>query len=66
MTQIINEKLGAWLLTPGNTRDILAEKIGITRQTLDKRLVGASGWKWQEVIAVSQLTGASLNELAGI
>jgi len=66
MNQVINEKIGAWLLVAGNTRDKLADFIGITRPTLASRLNGESRWYWEEVIKVSQLTGATLNELAGI
>lgn len=66
MTQIINEKLGAWLLQSGHTLDKLADGIGITRPTLASRLSGDSKWKWDEVVKVSQITGASLNELAGM
>ena len=66
MTQIINEKLGAWLLMTGNSREKLADEIGITKPTLASRLSGNSGWKWEEVVKVSQITGTSLNELAGM
>lgn len=66
MTQIINEKLGAWLLVNGNTYQKLADEIGITRPTLASRLDGESKWKWEEVIKISHVTGASLNELAGM
>lgn len=65
MHRIINEKLGAWLLKSGNTREKLADEIGITRPTLASRLNGESKWRWEEVLKVSQITGASLNELAG-
>lgn len=66
MTQIINEKLGAWLLINGNTRDKLADEIGITRPTLASRLKGESKWNWDEVIQVARITDTSLNELAGM
>lgn len=66
MNKIINEKLGAWLLKSGNTREKLAEEIGITRPTLSGRLDGKSKWQFDEVVKVAQLTGCSLNELAGI
>ena len=66
MNQIINEKLGAWLLVSGNTREKLADEIGITKPTLASRLNGHSRWAWEEVIKVSHITGATLNELAGM
>ena len=66
MTDRINEKLGAWLLQPGNDRDTLAERIGITLPTLRERLTGRNQWKWSEVIKVAEITDCSLDELAGI
>lgn len=66
MNKVINEKIGAWLLVAGNTRDKLADSIGITRPTLASRLNGDSRWYWEEVIKISKITGATLNELAGI
>ena len=66
MTQQINEKIGAWLLENGNTREVLADKIGITRPTLNSRLAGDSKWYWGEVVKVAEITKCSLNELAGI
>lgn len=66
MTDRINEKLGAWLLQPGNDRDTLAERIGITLPTLRERLTGRNQWKWSEVIKVAEITDCSLDELAGL
>lgn len=66
MNRIINEKLGAWLLVSGNTREKLADEIGITRPTLNGRLDGKSKWTWEEVIEIARITKCSLNELAGI
>lgn len=66
MTDRINEKLGAWLLKDGNTREVLAQAIGISRPALQNRLNGTSKWYWEEVVKVSQITGSSPNELAGI
>lgn len=64
MNDRINEKVGAWLLIEGNTRESLANAIGISRPTLNDRLDGSVKWKWEEVVRLSQLLGCSLNELA--
>lgn len=64
MLQRINEKLGGWLLGNNESRASLAEKIGISTQTLNKRISGESEWKWNEVVAISKLIGVSLDELA--
>ena len=66
MSNVINEKLGAWLIENGNTQQKLAEEIGITRPTLRGRLYGKSKWEWDEVIEIARITGSTLNELAGI
>ena len=63
---IINEKLGAWLLEEGHTREILADELGITRPTLADRLSGTTKWRWDEVIEVARVTNCSLDELAGL
>lgn len=61
----VNEKIGAWFLE-GHTKAELAKSIGISRPALNKRIEGKSQWKWSEVIKVAEITGSSLNELAGI
>lgn len=65
MNRLINEKLGAWLLKSGNTKDKLAAELGISRPTLNGRLDGKSKWQWDEVVEVARLTCCSLDELAG-
>ena len=64
MDEIINEKLGAWLLREGNTREVLAKQLGMTRPTLNSRLKNG-GWSWLEVKQIAKLTGVTANELAG-
>lgn len=66
MNERINEKVGAWLLEEGNSRSLLAQRIGLSRPALNKRLDGRTKWKWDEVIEVARITGCSLNELAGL
>lgn len=63
MSQTINEKLGAWLLVNGNSREKLAKEIGISRQALANRLKGRSGWKWCEVVRIAELLDCSFSEL---
>lgn len=63
---IIREKIGAWLLGDGHTREQLAEELGITRPTLADRLNGTTKWRWDEVIEIARITNCSLDELAGL
>ena len=65
MKEIINEKIGAWLLK-GNTRERLAEELGISRPALSNRLKGEAKWSWEDAINIARVTGCTLNELAGI
>ena len=65
MTDIINEKLGAWLLDSSHNRQQLADEIGITRPCLRDRLNGRTKWNWDEVLRVAEITGCTLDELAG-
>ena len=64
MAKHINEKIGAWLLEDGNTRDILAEKLGMSRPSLNSRIQGSSKWYFEEVVRLSKLVGCSVSELA--
>ena len=64
--EIINEKLGAWLINNSATRGQLASEIGITRQTLAERLRGRTKWRFDEVVQISRITNTSLDELAGV
>ena len=63
---IIREKIGAWLLGEGHTRELLASELGMTRPTLADRLNGTTKWRWDEVIEIARITNCSLNELAGL
>ena len=62
----INEKVGAWLLVSGNSKSLLAEKLGISRQTLADRLDGTAKWKWEEMLRLAEVLGCTLNDLAGV
>lgn len=61
----INEKLGAWLIN-GNTKTRLSKELGVSRQTLRLKLSGDSDWTWSQVVKIAELTGTSLDELAGV
>ena len=45
---------------------LLAEKLGISRQTLADRLDGTAKWKWEEMLRLAEVLGCTLNELAGV
>lgn len=64
--QIIQEKLGAWLIRESKTQGNLAKELGISRQTLMERLRGRTQWKWNEVLEISRVTDTPLDVLAGL
>lgn len=66
MNNTINEKLGAWLLVDGNTKNQLAAILGISRPSLNSKLAGKTPWKWDEVVTIARLTSCTLDELAGL
>lgn len=59
----VNEKLGAWLLIKGNSKQKLARVLGVSRPTLDKKLSGESEWLWSQVCAIADLVNCTLEDL---
>ena len=59
----INEKLGAYLLQPGNSKQQLAKELDMSVPALNNRFLGQSSWKWDEICTVAQLLGVSTDEL---
>lgn len=58
----IAEKVGAWLLTAGHTKQVLAEKLGMSVGTLNNRLSGEFEWSWNEVCQLSEIVGCQLSD----
>ena len=57
----IAEKVGAWLLIGGHTKQILAEKLDISVGTLNNRLSGEFEWSWSEVCQLAEIIGCQLS-----
>lgn len=58
----INEVLGA-LVLDGMTKAAVAERLGITGDTLTNKTKGITDWKWGEVLTICELAGVRLDEL---
>lgn len=56
------EKIGAWLLREGNTKALLASKLGISAGTLNNRLSGDCEWSWSEVCKLADILGCQLSD----
>lgn len=63
MSKAISEKVGAWLLKPGNSKGLLASELGINVQSLRNKLRGETPWAWEEICALSNLIGCSTEDL---
>lgn len=59
----INMRIAEWLLTPKNTKVLLAELLGITTQTLNSRIIGEYEWTWAEICKLADLFNCSTEEL---
>ena len=59
----INEKVGAWLLIEGNTKQRLASALDISTVTLNKKLAGETDWLWSQVCQIADLIGCELEDL---
>lgn len=56
----IAEKVGAWLLKSGNTKQSLAGELGMSVGTLNNRLSGENEWSWKEVCDLADIFGCNL------
>lgn len=63
MISKINEKVGAWLLVDGNTKQLLANELDISTVTLNKKLGGETDWSWSQVCKIADLIGCELSDL---
>lgn len=58
----IAEKVGAWLLASGNTKQLLADKLRMSVGTLNNRLSGEFEWSWNEVCELAEIIGCKLSD----
>lgn len=56
------EKVGAWLLVAGNTKQLLAKQLGMSTGTLNNRLSGENEWTWNEVCRLADVLGCNLSD----
>ena len=59
----IAEKVGAWLLQSGNTKQDLANELGMSAFTLSIKLRGETEWSWSQVCKIADVLGCSLSDL---
>lgn len=56
------EKVGVWLMQKGNTKQALAEALGISTVSLNRKLDGETKWTWEEVCHLSDTLGCSVSD----
>lgn len=56
------EKVGAWLVQKGNTKQLLAQQLGMSTVTLNKKLDGEVRWTWDEACALADILGCALSD----
>ena len=56
------EKVGVWLMQRGNTKQLLAESLGISTVSLNKKLDEETQWTWKEVCRLSDILGCSVGD----
>ena len=62
----IDRNIGYYIVEQKITRERMAELLGMNANTLRWKREGKSPWKWDEILQLSEITGKSPDELAGI
>lgn len=62
----IDKQIGYFMVDKKITRVRMAELLGINVNTFRYKCNGKTPWKWDEIIRLSEITGKSIDELAGI
>ena len=57
--------IAVYLAETRQTRVQFAEKLGLSTAALYNRMGGKTHWRMSEVVKISEITGASLERLAG-
>jgi len=64
VTDAMSSALREYFDTGGKVGNV-AEKLGITPNALRMKMRGESPWKLSEAVSIAELTGRTLDELAG-
>jgi DNA-binding XRE family transcriptional regulator len=64
MNQVIQDKIGVWLMQEDHSKQKLASELGFTVQTLKNRLDGTYEWSWNEMVTLAKILDCSITELA--
>lgn len=59
----MKEKIAAWLLTDGHTKQDLASALGVSPRTLYSRLNDTYEWTWNEVKLLAKVLDCTTEDL---
>lgn len=62
----IDKAIGYFIVEQHINREKMANLMGMSRNTLRWKREGKYDWSWSEILRLSELTGKTPNELAGI
>lgn len=65
-SETVSHFLYDWMTSSKATLIAVAKEVGVSPNTIAKKIQCISHWYFNEVVEVARITGCSLNELAGI
>lgn len=66
VVEAIDRAIGFYMVEQHINRGQMAERMGMTTNTLRWKREGKSKWTWDEILKLSEITGKTPDELAGI
>lgn len=61
VTDNMRDRIGGWLLDKDNTRQKLADLLGISVVTLANHMNGTTDWSWTEVCKLADILGCNVS-----
>lgn len=65
VTESIDKEIGYYMVDEGIGVGQMAERLGMTANSLRAKRRGEQDWKWKEVLMLSKMTGKGIDELIG-
>lgn len=62
----IDTQIGYFMVEQKITKEQMANLLGMSANTLRWKREGKNDWTWQEILLLSDITGKTPNELAGL
>ena len=55
-------RVGSWLMEKGNTKQELADRLGISTVSLNRKLDGEVRWTWDEVCCLADILHCNVSD----